>query len=72
MQEVIDQLNAGDLLYDRDEEPPMLANLKREFPPIGAGSLAAFAGKIGYEYFWHKVRLPTVTRSQRPPPQQAN
>ena len=53
MQKVLDQLNTGEALYK--EEPPALADLKREFPPLGAGSLAAFAGKVGYEYLWHKV-----------------
>ncbi|KZW01234.1 hypothetical protein EXIGLDRAFT_760993 [Exidia glandulosa HHB12029] len=53
MQKVIEDLNTGNPLFA--EEPAMLANLKREFPPLGAGSLAAFAGKVGYEYFWHKA-----------------
>ncbi|EJD42120.1 hypothetical protein AURDEDRAFT_115134 [Auricularia subglabra TFB-10046 SS5] len=53
MQKILDQLNTGEALYK--EEPPALANLKREFPALGAGSLAAFAGKVGYEYLWHKA-----------------
>lgn len=58
MQKVIDELKTGKLYYD--DEPEMLANLKREFPPLGVGTVAAFAGKVGYEYFWHKVGASVI------------
>lgn len=33
----------------------MLSYLKRELVPTGVRSVAGLAGRVGYEYLWHKA-----------------